>query len=209
MAVPGPDDSITAGQAQSAHERPKAGRAARDERSFSRACGVVFQAAGLVLAIGGCCLWSASGLFQPSLATSQPASTAVGLLHQAPPAQVCAAVGIAATFTAGMAFFAVGMGLHSEKRWSGVGAMIASGLLALFWLVELLLFVVWARSVAGTLVALILLILAVTLFLLAGAAAGELKLHPPPVDLNVVPPDFDLAYRSRPPLPPDRTPGAD
>lgn len=189
----GPDEPVEpSGRPASAN-----GEAA-DPRGFSRATGVVFQTVGLVLAVGGCCLWSLSGKYQTPLPGAVPVRTLGDWVTKAQPAQLCSAVAIAASFAAGLAFVALGMGLSSERRWSGRWAMVASGLLFAVWLVELLLFALWARSIVGAVVAFVLLAVAAGLFLLAGGAARELRLHPPPADMNVVPSDFEaLLHKAR------------
>jgi hypothetical protein len=166
------------------------GEASLEGRALSRSVGIVFQVTGVVLAIGGCCLWSLSGKIQPEIDAERGPDSLAQWIAKAPPGQVCAAIGIAASFLAGMAFLAVGMGLTAERRYSGRAAMIGSGAFTVVWLVETGALAVVAGSVAGTLLAIILAALGMGLFLLAGAAARDLKLHPPPPDLHKAPADY-------------------
>lgn len=166
------------------------GEESLEVRALSRSIGIVFQTAGLVLAIGGCCLWSVSGSIQPALTDEQRPETLAEWFSQSPPGQVCFAIGIFASFLAGMAFLAVGMGMTAEKRYSGRAAMIASAVFAIVWLGEIVALAVMAKSIIGTVLAVILAGLGAGLFLLAGAAARDLSLHPPPPDLHKAPPDY-------------------
>lgn len=175
------------------------GEESLDVRALSRSVGVVFQLTGVVLAIGGCCLWSLSGVIQTEISAERGPDSLAEWIAKAPPGQVCAAIGIATSFLAGMAFLAAGMGLTAERRYSGRAAMIGSGAFTVVWLFETGVLAIVAKSITGTLVAIILAALGVGLFLLAGAAARDLKLHPPPPDLHKAPADYvdPLARRRR------------
>lgn len=140
----------------------------------------MLQIAGLVLMLGGCCLAPVVGYFEGEIDTV-PRTVSEWLSHS-PPGQVLTAINIVVNAVAGLGLLVFGLGLHQERRGSGVGAMIVSGLLAASW---------WATGIAACLVApsilriLVNLLLAVAgtlLFLLAGAAHRELTLHPPPPD---------------------------
>ncbi|MEP0841280.1 MAG: hypothetical protein HRF43_01055 [Phycisphaerae bacterium] len=149
-------------------------------RALARGAGYVFQVVGLVLLLGGCCVGPLVGYFQGE--QDRPPDSVGQWLRSSPPGQLLTAVNIITSGLAGFGLLVFGLGLHQERRSSGTGAMMVTGLLAASW---------WTTAVAAILVAPSLLRIPVNvllaagatlLFLLAGAARRELKLHPPPPD---------------------------
>jgi hypothetical protein len=149
-------------------------------RSLARGSGYVFQAVGLALLLGGCCLGPLVGYFQGE--QDLDPHTFVDWLRYSPPGQLLTGINIIVSAMTGLALVVFGLGLHQERRGSGTGALIAAGALALNWWVTAIAAVLYAPSILRIAVSLLLAIGATLLFLLAGAARRELKLHPPPPD---------------------------
>ncbi len=164
--------------------------------AFVTATGFVFQIVGLILAFGGCCLWSLSGKFEAPQATpvdemaDYVASTAVQL-------NTTSMVGLVVTFVAGIGLLATGMGLQGEHPSSGRTAMAVSGALAVAWWACAIAFGVIGGAYGRLLLAVLLAVGATLLFLLAGNSARLLRLHPPPADRSVVTDEFLEEQRQR------------
>src|SRR5262249_32252694 len=150
----------------------------RDPRTFVRGTGFVLQVAGFILLFGGCCIGSLSGWIQPE--QPQAAVTTGEWFKKSPPGFVLAAGETALTGAAGLALVAFGLGLQHERRGSGRGAVAATACLAGVWWTGLVLAVILSPAVGRILINLVFAIAFTVLFLLAGAANREFRLHPPP-----------------------------
>src|SRR5690606_37269051 len=170
----------------------------RQPRGFVRASGIVFQAAGGILLLSGCCIGSLSGLLLR--AQDILPLTAREWFLDSPPGQVLTALNVVFSAGAGLALLVFGLGLQHERRGSATGALITAATLALLWWLTLLAAIIWAPSVVRILVALLLVLLATALFLLAGAARRENRLHPPPPDEPVIPEFLEQFKRRRHPV---------
>jgi hypothetical protein len=158
---------------ESPHPQPR-------PRPFSQATGLIFQVAGLLLALGGCCGWSLSGRFQAPTRPTEPARHAVDWLAGAPAAQVWGMLAVCVEFAGGMGLIVAGLGLQHLLGRKGRAAVMVSGLGAAFhaaWFVA----ACWSFPGAGT-IAGVGLLGAVwgVLFLMAGAAAEEMARLPAP-----------------------------
>ena len=103
-------------------------------------------------------------------------------LRNSPAGQLLTAANIITSSLAGLGLMVFGLGLHQERRGSGTGALITTGMLALCWWATAIAAIAVAPSVLRIALSVLLAAGATLLFLLAGAARRELKLHPPPPD---------------------------
>lgn len=156
----------------------------RDPRTFVRGSGLILQVVGLVLVLGGCLIGSLSGVLQTQQA--RPAMTAREWFVGSP-AQVLTALDILLSTAAGLALLTFGLGMQHERRRAAVGAMIAAGGLAVVWWASTLAALLLAPSALRVAVNALFALAATVLFLLAGAAHREARLHPPPPDEPVTP----------------------
>ncbi len=147
-----------------------------EPRAFVQASGVVFQVAGLVLLLGGCCIGSFSGLIQGRQATA--AADMMTWLRESPTGQVLATFGIVISGVAGLALMVFGLGLQHARRRSGLGALVTTAVLAVTWWSLAVLQFVMSFSIAAMIVQLLLAVAATILFLLAGAAHRSLRMIP-------------------------------
>jgi lysylphosphatidylglycerol synthetase-like protein (DUF2156 family) len=168
-----------------------------DPRAPVRGIGFLFQTVGLILLLGGCLIGGFSGLIQGE--QDYLPLTAGEWFRQSPPGQLLAAINIVVTGVAGLALLVFGLGLHQERRTSGIGAVITTAILALTW---------WATTVAAILLApsaprIVLYVLfagaATILLLLAIRAARLLRRYPPPPDPEVTREFLDQFSRRREP----------
>lgn len=147
---------------------------------MARGSGYVFQVVGLVLLLSGCCLGPLIGYFQGEQHLDP--HTFVEWVRYSPPGQLLTGINIIVTALAGLALVVFGLGLHQERRSSGTGALAATVALALNWWATTIAAILYAPSILRIAVSLVFAVGATLLFLLAGAARRELKLHPPPPD---------------------------
>lgn len=164
-------------------------------RAFVTATGFIFQIAGLVLAGGGCCLWSASGCLQRERAV--PITSVMDYFRSDARGATIGMIAVTGSFVAGLGLLAAGIGLQGERPAAGRWAVAVTALLALLWWGSgvALLFVaaeLWQLGLAALLAA-----ISTVLFLLAGNSARILRLHPPPPNHNVVTDEFLKEYSSR------------
>ncbi len=151
-----------------------------EPRGFVRGAGYILQIAGVMLLLGGCCLGSFSGLIQRP--QDQSPASAVEWFRRSPPAQLVTAINIVISGVAGLALLVFGLGLQQERRRSGIGAMIATGLLAAGWWTTAIAAVFLHLSIMRILINVVFAVGATLLFFLAGGAERTLRLHPPPPD---------------------------
>ena len=166
-------------------------------RAFVTATGFIFQAAGLVLAFGGCCMWSFAGKLQTQ--TDQPIEQWADYWQPSNLPASVAMIDVAFTFISGLGLMAVGVGLQGERPGSGRWALVLTAGLFLIWALSLATFLLTSAGWTSVLVALLFVAGSFVLFLLAGYSQTILRLHPPPQDYNVVDEAFLEQYRRRPP----------
>ncbi len=153
-------------------------------RAFVTATGLVFQLTGLVhiFLAGG--YWLISGRVQAE------APVRIDSLREYVQAQnvllSVTTVWVLAAVSGGLAMVAFGIGLQGEKRSSGLGAMISSGMLALVAMLCGISYLVWGPAIGRAIIAGLEFATATVLFLLAGHSADELRRHPPPENQSVV-----------------------
>jgi len=164
-----------------------------DARAFTRGTGFIFQIVGFAMMLGGCCLGMLIGYLQGE---QEHAPANIGeWVRQSPPGQLLTAINIIISGVAGLALMVFGVGLQQERRRSGIGAVICSGLLALGLWATTVAAAVWTHSVIRVLIGLVLAGAASFLLFLAIGAARELRLYPPPPDEPVT--DAFLAQFAR------------
>jgi hypothetical protein len=83
---------------------------------------------------------------------------------------------------AGLALAVFGLGLQQERRRSGIGAVITTGLLMVGWWATTVAVVLMSPSIVRIGVHILLAVGATFLFLMAITAERVLRLHPPPPD---------------------------
>ena len=184
-------------------------------RAFAQGVGLVLQAVGMVLFLTTCCVCSLSGQWDRILSRGEvlelqqeqePVSWAARDLIDRPAGAAMMLLTMFMTI-GGLAMLAFGLGMQSHKPSSALGALIttlvADGVLiiagvglwvgAAHWLARL-----WHAVIA---------LVVFTLTPMTVMAYRQMRAHPPPDDLYVVPADFDVdAYKrsvrnSAPPSP--------
>lgn len=153
-------------------------------RAFVTATGYTYQLVGMIYLLAFGFYWVISGRVQAK------ASVRIdSLVDYFAPGNVLLTVTmvmILSGVAGGLAMVTLGIGLQGERRWSGVGAMIVVGSLAVIGSIGAVLYIMhgpaWGRAVvAGG-----WSVMNTVLFLLAGNSASILKRNPPPKDQNFV-----------------------
>lgn len=153
----------------------------RSPRAFAHATGLVFVIAGSGLALAACCWWPITSWTEDELPTRSEGRLVVpDIGSDASPAQIWAMIALPASFLAGLGLAVVGLGLYLDRLRTGRAALALTGLLAVFFWCYLG-FAIFQFPAAGRIIVAALGALLWTAgFLLAGAAADELKRCPPP-----------------------------
>lgn len=167
------------------------GRSAPDEepvspRSFAIGAGIVFGAAGTLLALGSCCIWSLSGLGTDGFASAPAPTQWWEFLQTERAPSAVGTLAAAVTLVCGMGMAGAGVGLYGELRHSGVTACVFSGLLAATWWTCVVVFLVQGGAWGLAAVAGVVALIASALFAVAWQAARVLRKHPPPADQSRV-----------------------
>jgi Trk-type K+ transport system membrane component len=154
---------------------------------------------GIVFFLGGATYWFVSGRLQ------SPTDVRIDHVSQyfvaSNAMQTITMLNIVLAVAGGLGMVAFGVGLQGEKRNSGTGAMVTSGVLCVVALGSIVGYIALGPSFFGAVVVLHYAIACGVLFLLAGHSASLLKSYPPPADQNVVDDawleDYERDRRSR------------
>lgn len=163
---------------------PSDDNAASPPRAFVTATGFVYQVAGAfyVAVAGG--YWLISGRLQDEAPV--PIETVKQFVDPANVLLALTTLNILVAVAAGLAMVAFGIGLQGERRRSGIGAMITTGLLAAVALTSAVLYALYGPAWVPMVIVTLHGAVGMVLFLLAGHSAGILKRFPPPENQNVV-----------------------
>ena len=153
-------------------------------RAFVTATGYAYQLVGMIYLLTFGFYWIISGLVQAKAAV--PINSVADYFAPGNVLLTVTMVMILSGVAGGLAMVTLGIGLQGERRWSGVGAMIVVGSLAVIGSIGAVLYIMhgpaWGRAVvAGG-----WSVMNTVLFLLAGNSASILKRNPPPKDQNFV-----------------------
>ncbi len=165
-------------------------------RAFCHATGVVFQFVGVFLILTICCGWGFAG--------SVAGARAPAVVDDPGASWNWASGAVWITVAGGLGALAAGIGLHHERRRSGLLGMVTAGASTAYFGCYLVYGIL--NPAAGRLVAAgVMLLVWVVLFLLAGHSAEILKRHPRPPDRPWTPRDEDDLRKRASPRRPDRT----
>jgi hypothetical protein len=103
----------------------------------------------------------------------------------------------------GIGLAGAGLGLQAMRRNSPGVAVVVAGVGAGFWLLHSIFFAFAARSILLTLIALALTIGFVALLALGIGAAQEMRRNPPPIGMEILPPDYKVPYSHQHQDPPE------
>lgn len=109
-------------------------------------------------------------------------------------AQTAVTVALPASIFFGMALAGLGLGLQAQRRKAPTWAGILTGFALAFWVVHTIFAAAAMRSVAFTLIGLLLTLLFAALFVLALGAIRDVRRDPPPADLDVLPENYQTPY---------------
>jgi hypothetical protein len=169
-------------------------------RAFAQGTGVFLQIVGMTLFLTTCCVCSSSGLWDPPMSKDEtqekldqkqdPVITARRLF--ADPATAGLSLMVVFSTIGGLALAVFGLGLQSDKpraAWAAVAT-------AAVWLAILIgagacLWIGGATVVAKVWNALLLLVATIMLGFTV-AALRQVRQHPPPPGLEILPPDFEI-----------------
>lgn len=176
--------------------------AAPSPRAFCHATGVVFQFAGVFLILSICCGWGFAGSVvgprPPAVVDDDPGAA------DSATARKWASGAVWINVAGGLGALAAGIGLHHERRRSGLLGMATAGASTAYFGCYLVYGIL--NPAAGRLVvAGVLFLVWGVLFLLAGHSAEILKRHPPPPDRPWTSRDEDDLRRRASLRRPDRT----
>jgi len=178
-------------------------------RAFAQGTGVVLQTVGMVFLLATCCVCSMTFLWDPApprgaVQNPVPQSLAESFSAMlADPGRSGLMLTIVALNVGGLSLAVFGLGLQSEKRRAAWGATITIVLLTvallvagvgLWWGEATLHARFWHALV-------MLLTLALWPFIIV--ALRQVITHPPPADVEVLPPDFKIPYSMYHDDPPD------
>ena len=167
-------------------------------RAFTQGVGTVFQVVGVIVFLTmffSCC---GSGLLSREWAT-QPHFSSDGL-RLSPNEPPVYSVGRAITICMfcgvffGLACAAVGLGLQAEHRRAPAGAVVITGLAAVFFLAHTWFAVVYIHSAFIIVSLAVAAVTFLVLFGLAVNASREMKRNPPPLGHEVLPADCKIPY---------------
>ncbi len=167
-------------------------------RAFTQGVGTVFQVVGVVLFLYmtfSCC---GSGLLSREWAT-QPQFASDGLRFSAN-GPIVYSVGRAITICVfcgvffGLACAALGLGLQAEHRSASTGAVVLSAVAFLFFLAHAAFAVMYVHSAFVIVMLCIATAIFSVLFVLAVAAAREMRRNPPPPGHELLPADYKIPY---------------
>lgn len=153
-------------------------------RAFVTATGFIFQVVGMVLAAGGCVLWSVSGFLEAPL--DEPINVLSDYAREGALARTVGLACIATTLIAGLGLIATGLGLQGERRTSGRWALVFAAVLAVVWCAGAICLWLISAPYWKVIVAAFFAGAGTILFLMAGNSARILKRHPPPDDQDAV-----------------------
>ena len=178
------------------------GATAPSPRAFCHATGVVFQFAGVFLILSICCGWGFAGSVvgpRPTVAVDDTPGAA-----DAETARNWASGAVWINVAGGLGALAAGIGLHHDRRRSGLLGMATAGASTVYFGCYLV-YGVFNPAAGRLVVAGVMLLVWGILFLLAGHSAEILKRHPPPPDRPWTPRDEDDLRRRASLRRPDRT----
>lgn len=168
--------------------RPRLGGPGEDSspppRAFVTATGYVYQLVGIVYLLGFGFYWIISGRIQAKASVQIDS-----LADYVAPGNVLLTVTmvmILSGVAGGLGLATLGIGLQSERRWSGVGAMVVAGSLAAIGWAGVSMHIIYGPAWGRAVIVGGWSVINTILFLLAGYSAAILKRHPPPEDQNVV-----------------------
>lgn len=164
-------------------------------RAFAIGTGVWCQTVGMVLLLGGCCLWGLSDRITTRASEPAPQWTDF-LFNESFPAAIWT-LGLATTFVGGLALVAVGVGLQGERAGSGRVAMVVTALMTLIYLALAVALAAGAESWYAALAPGLLAVVTGVLFLLSGNSAATLRRFPPPPDQSKATAEFLEEHRRR------------
>ena len=169
-------------------------------RAFAQGTGVLLQFVGALFFFSSCCVCSSAFLWDPQWIRAEAllhgvdggSPTALWARIADDPARFGLMLMVLFTTLGGLALMVFGLGLQSEKPRSGWAAVLANlalllvlaGAGACLWLGD-------ARPVVLLWHALLSLLVA-ALLAFTIPALRQIRAHPPPLDQNVLPPDYDL-----------------
>jgi hypothetical protein len=141
---------------------------------------LVFQLVGAVLFLGTCCWWSFAGRLQDEIqAIDGHELRTVDVLRDASASSLWTMAGVCVTFVGGLALASIGIGLQHGREGCGRASKWLTGLIAaFFWSFSVAAIVPDARSWGQIAIAAFMAIAWTGAFLLAGAAAEEIKQEP-------------------------------
>ena len=150
-------------------------------RAFCQASGVIYICVGGILLAGSCCWGSIELVFERPIEPKDPDRAVVAVLDDSEPHQLWSMAAMCVTIVAGLAASAVGIAMQHERPKSGRTAMGLSGATGSFFAAYLV-FSVLNPAVGRLAVAGVMTLVWITLFLLAGHSAEQLKRFPPSAD---------------------------
>ncbi len=164
-------------------------------RAFAQGAGLVFQTAGLLVALSTCCVGSFVGLIQRPNRTalaSRPAQTVLGAWRSFQTHEKLATLSVLSNCIAGLALAAAGIGLQYDRAASPRLATAAALPLAAFHWVYLALLVARGPRSAWMIVPAALALMWTGFSLLALLSLQQHRAHPPPRGMDKLPPDYNL-----------------
>jgi hypothetical protein len=169
-------------------------------RAFTQGVGTVFQFTGVMVFLAfffACCL---SGLLSKETAThSSLGSVGWGGYSAQRALSICMVIGV----LLGIGLAGAGLGLQAMRRNSPAFGVVVAGVGTGFWLFHTVFFAFTAHSILLTLIALALAIGFGTLLALAIGAVNEMRRNPPPVGMEILPPDYKVPYSHQHQDPPE------
>lgn len=174
-------------------------------RAFAQGTGVVLQTVGMVLFLSTCCVCSTSFLWDPVLPPAEaieqaarrraPEQGAGWRLSRlvADPGRTSLMLVVMSMTIGGLALASLGLGLQADRRHAAAGAVAC--VLVLIVVLALAAPGLWRHGgwPARIWHAILFLAMAVLLPMVA-AALRQVRRHPPPTDVDVVPPGTKIPY---------------
>lgn len=165
-------------------------------RAFAQGVGTIFQWTGVTLFLASLFVCCGSALLSRDTATQSDLSQIgwkLGSDRILYSAQRALTVSLPSAVFFGMALAGVGLGLQAQNRRSPTIAVAVTALASAFWLIQTVFFAT-TLSMSLMFVSSLLLVVFGALLMLSIAARRDMRAHPPPPGIELLPKDYKIPY---------------
>ncbi|MAG16933.1 MAG: hypothetical protein CMJ21_02575 [Phycisphaerae bacterium] len=168
-------------------------------RAFAQGTGIVLQTVGVILFLSTCCVCTSAGLWDPAVmpgtidfsANDTDGPTRLADLRS-DPGKVGLMLTVVSMTVGGLALAVFGLGLQSDKPRASCGATVTVIVLVIVLIAAGV--ALWRGESSITVRVWHAVLTAITALLVPFVLTSlkQVSMHPPPSELDVLPPDFDV-----------------